>query len=85
MVTKNDEILIRIGPGMNEPELLAQLRKVSDALHKLLVMSIEAGARGHQAFFGHLTTAAGAVEMAVFVAEQSKGAPSLYGPGGRPQ
>jgi hypothetical protein len=66
----NDEILIRLRPGMSMREIADELEKCSNALHRILQISIDAGARGHLTYFTHVVTACGAAEAAVFMVRQ---------------
>jgi hypothetical protein len=65
-----DEVLIQMRPGMSENEIGDVLEKCSNVLHRLLQLSIDAGARGHLTYFTHLVTACGAAEAAVYILRQ---------------
>lgn len=67
----NDEILIQLHPGMTEREIGNALEKCSNALHRILQLSIDAGARAHLTYFTHVVTACGAAEAAVYVMRQT--------------
>lgn len=76
----NDEILIRLRPGMNLREIGDELEKCSNALHRILQVSIDAGARGHLTYFTHVVTACGAAEAAVFMIRQPQQQSSILRP-----
>jgi len=71
MPQKKDEILIRLHDVMTETEIAAELEHCSTALHRLIQISIDGGARAHLTFFTHLVNAAGGAESAAFLLRQS--------------
>lgn len=91
MTQKKDETLIRLRDVMNEQEILAAVGDVSNVLHRLVQISIDAGARANQIFFNSLCTSAAALENSIYAAKQVERAqspihmPSGPTPFGRPQ
>lgn len=91
MTQKHDETLIRLRESMNETEILSVVADCSNVLHRLVQISIEAGARANQIFFNQLCTAAAALENTVYAAKQAERAsspiqiPGAQMPFGRPQ
>lgn len=75
-----DEVLIKLRDSMNEREIADELEKVSNVLHRIVQISINAGARAHLTYFSHLINAAGAVEASHFVLSQG----GLNAKGGSP-
>lgn len=68
---KNDEILIRLRDDMREPEIIEVLRKVSTVQHRLIQISIEAGAKAAQPFMAALFRSTQNLEGAIFVLQQA--------------
>jgi hypothetical protein len=71
MPKKNDEILIRLHETMTEAQMAAELTNISTALHRLIQISIDAGARAHLTYFTHLVNAAGAAESSAYILTQA--------------
>jgi hypothetical protein len=71
MQKKNDEILIRLHDSMTEAQIATELTNCSNALHRLIQISIDAGARAHLTYFTHLINAAAAAESSAFILMQA--------------
>lgn len=91
MTQKNDEVLIRLRDTMNEAEILKVIEDCSSVLHRVIQISIDAGARANQIFFNQLCTAAGGLENSITAARMAERAaspihmPAGQSPFGRPQ
>ena len=83
MTQKKDETLIRLRDTMNEAEILTVVEDCSNVLHRLVQISIDAGARANQIFFNQLCTAAASLENTVYAAKQAERSSSpIHIPGG---
>lgn len=92
MTQKKDETLIRLRDTMTEAEILSAVADCSGVLHRLVQISIDAGARANQMFFNSVCTAAASLENAIYAAKQAERAASPIhmagggaAPFGRPQ
>jgi hypothetical protein len=78
---KNDEVLIQLRDEMKELEIMEILRKVSGVQHRLLQISIGAGAKAAQPFMAALFQSTQNLEGAIYVLQQANmaGSPGLVG------
>ena len=68
---KNDEVLIQLRDDMKEADIIETLRKVSGIQHRLLQISIGAGAKAAQPFMAALFQSTQNLEGAIYVLVQA--------------
>lgn len=62
---KNDEVLIQLRDGMKEAEVIEVLRKLSQLQHRVIAISIDAGAKALQPYMQALFQATAHLENAI--------------------
>lgn len=87
---KNDEVLLVLRDDMNELAILDLLNKISGAQHRLIQISITAGAKVAQPYMNALIQSTQNLEGAIYILRQSNmpGGPIVGAPPGaiiRPQ